>query len=132
MEKEEDFVSVESIPSWITVKKKQVFTFDFAIENAWQRSFKRMKRAVAASEGGNETQSIHPPEDEDAEERGREWEIAKLQHEIRQAQYDFHNAKEENDEQSKHTGEETKKSATMRDARLGSAESMQSSSKQNA
>ena len=32
-----------------TVPKESVFNFDFAIENAWQRSFKRMKRAIAAS-----------------------------------------------------------------------------------
>lgn len=30
-----------------------IFNLDFALENAWQRSFKRMKRAVAASEDNN-------------------------------------------------------------------------------
>ena len=45
-----------------------------------------MKRAVAASEGGNITQEMGAPEDEDAEDRDREWEIAKLQEDIRLAQ----------------------------------------------
>ena len=58
------------------------------MENAWQRSFKRMKRAVAASDDNIADLELDPDK-EDAEERGREWEIAKLQREIKQAQQDF-------------------------------------------
>ena len=47
-----------------------------------------MKRAVAASDD-NIAELELDPDKEDAEERGREWEIAKLQREIKQAQQDF-------------------------------------------
>ena len=66
----------------------RVFDLDFAMENAWQRSFKRMKRAVAASDDNVAELELNPDK-EDAEERGREWEIAKLQREIKQTTQDF-------------------------------------------
>ena len=48
-----------------------------------------MKREIAASEGDNKTEPAGVgPELEDAEERNREWEMAKLQEEIRQAKKD--------------------------------------------
>ena len=47
-----------------------------------------MKRAVAASDDNIADLELDPDK-EDAEERGREWEIAKLQREIKQAQQDF-------------------------------------------
>ena len=48
-----------------------------------------MKREIAASEGDNQTEPVGVgPELEDAEERNREWEMAKLQEEIRQAKKD--------------------------------------------
>lgn len=42
------------------------------------RSFKRLKKAVAASEDNEADQSDPDPEGEDAEVKDREWEIAKL------------------------------------------------------
>lgn len=53
LEEVEEASATETLRSMITVPRDEVFTLDFALENAWQRSFKRMKRAVAASEGGN-------------------------------------------------------------------------------
>lgn len=59
-----------------------IFNLDFALENAWQRSFKRMKRGVAASEDNNVAEKL--PQEEDAQVRNHEWELAKLQQEVRQ------------------------------------------------
>ena len=81
-----------SFSSTETVPRAEVFDLDFALENAWVRSFKRMKRAVAASEG-DQSEAGMRPEDEDAEHRDREWEIAKLQHEVRLAQNKFFSSK---------------------------------------
>ena len=48
-----------------------------------------MKREIAASEGDQQTEPAGAgPELEDAEERNREWEMAKLQEEIRLAKKD--------------------------------------------
>ena len=44
MKRKESFSSTETVP------RDEVFDLDFAMENAWTRSFQRMKRAVAASE----------------------------------------------------------------------------------
>ena len=55
-----------------------------------------MRRAFAASEGGNTTE-LGQPEDQDAKEQDREWEIAKLQEEIRLAQKDFAKVKTKQD-----------------------------------
>ena len=79
----------------ITAPRKEIFTTDFAMENAWQRSFKRMKKEIAASEGDRQTELAGDPELEDAEERNREWEMAKLQEEIRQAKKEIARRKEE-------------------------------------
>ena len=55
-----------------------------------------MKREIAASEGDNQTEPVGVgPELEDAEERNREWEMAKLQEEIRQAKKDKSKKKNE-------------------------------------
>ena len=86
-----------------------------------------MKRAVAASEGGNQTApSVRAPADEDKNECDREWEIAKLQHEIRQAQGLFKKDKDKSLSQSKLTGG-AKRSGTVVDG-VGSAGSVRSSS----
>ena len=58
-----------------------------------------MKREIAASEGDNQTEPVGVgPELEDAEERNREWEMAKLQEEIRQAKKDKSKKKTEQDQ----------------------------------
>ena len=75
----------EKLPSSDTVSKFSVHNLDFAMENAWMRSFKRMRRAVAASEDNDALEEPEPAK-EDAEIKDREWEIAKLQEQIRLAQ----------------------------------------------
>ena len=68
------------------VPKDRVFNFDFTMETAWLRSFKRMKRAIAASEDNDVHEETVKGENEDEEdEKDREAEIAQLQHEIRMA-----------------------------------------------
>lgn len=57
-----------------TVPRDVVFAYDMAIENAWNRSFKRMKRKIAASED-NEAEGA---ENEDALHKDKDEEIAKL------------------------------------------------------
>ena len=44
-----------------TVPRDKVFNYDMALENAWNRSFKRMKRKIAASED-NEADAEGRPE----------------------------------------------------------------------
>ena len=80
VEEEEKAVSENSVRSMVTKPRAEVFTLDFAMENAWQRSFKRLKRDIAASEGDHQSEPAGGvgPELEDAEERNREWELAKL------------------------------------------------------
>ena len=69
------------------VPKDRVFNFDFTMETAWLRSFKRMKRAIAASEDNDvHEEAVEGENDEEEDEKDREAEIAQLQHEIRMAQ----------------------------------------------
>lgn len=64
-----------------------VFNLDFALEQEWIRSFKRMRRTIGASEDNSVDPSIYNADDDLGEDaalgRDRDWQIAKVQESIR-------------------------------------------------
>ena len=63
-----------------------IFSMDFALEQEWMRSFKRMRRGIAASDDNSAQPEEFGRAGEmagEGKERDRDWQIAKLQDSIR-------------------------------------------------